>query len=96
MESTAKQYETAVINAAEISQVLMDMEGGKYILTMFSELLQELLDEGNIPGAASVVRKLCEATEVPSEESALGGGGNAAWFSLFSGVLKDILEEAAS
>ena len=40
MESTAKQYETAVNNAAEISQVLLDMEGGKYVLAMFSELVQ--------------------------------------------------------
>ena len=92
MESTAKQYETATNNAAEISQVLLDMEGGKYVLTMFSELLQELLDEGNIPGAASVVYKLYEAVEVASEESALDGDSDAAWFSLFSGVLEDALE----
>lgn len=92
MESTAKQYETAINNAAEISQVLLDMEGGKYVLTMFSELLQELLDEGNIPGAASVVYKLYEAVEVASEESALDGDSDAAWFSLFSGVLEDALE----
>ena len=65
MESTAKQYETAANNAAEISQVLLDMEGGKYVLALFSELLQELLDEGNISGATSVVRKLYGAAEVP-------------------------------
>lgn len=94
MEITAKQYKTAVNNAAEISQVRLDMEGGKYALTMFSELLQELLDEGNISGAASVVRKLHEAAEIPSEERALNGGSNVAWFPLFSGVLGDTLEDA--
>lgn len=73
---------------------LLRMEGGKYALTLFSELLQELLDEGNISGAASVVRKLHEAAEIPSEESALNGGSNVAWFPLFSGVLGDTLEDA--
>ena len=43
MESTTRQYETAVNNAAEISQVLLDMEGGNYILTLLGELVQELL-----------------------------------------------------
>lgn len=70
------------------------MEGDKYVLTMFSELLQELLGEGNISGVASVVRKLHEAAEMPSEESALDGGSNVAWFSLFSDVLGDTLEDA--
>ena len=63
-------------------------------MTMFSELLQELLDEGNISGAASVVRKLHEAAEIPSEESALDGGSDVVWSSLFSGVLRDTLEDA--
>ena len=54
MELTAKQYEIAVNNAAEISQVLLDMEGGKYVLAMFSELVQELLKERNISGATLV------------------------------------------
>ena len=94
MGTTVKQYEMVISNVSEISQVLLDMEGGTYVLAMFSELLQELLDEGNIPGAASVVRKLCEATGVPPEENALAGGSNAAWVSLFSVVLEDTLEDA--
>lgn len=94
METTAKQYETAVNIAAEISQVLLDMEGGKYALEMFSELLQELLDERNISGAASVVRKLHEAAEISFEQSALDGSNSATWIFLFSGTLGDTLEEA--
>ena len=77
MELTAKQYEIAVNNAAEISQVLLDMEGGKYVLAMFSELVQELLKEGNISGAALVARKL----------------HGAAWIVPFSETLDGILEE---
>ena len=61
---------------------------------MRSELLQELLDEESISGAASVVRKLYEAAEIPSEKSVLDGGSNAAWFSLFSGALEDTIEDA--
>lgn len=93
MESTAKQYETAANNAAEISQVLLDMEGGKYVLALFSELLQELLDEGNISGATSVVRKLHGVAEVPFELDALDDSNTAAWIVPFSEMLGEILEE---
>lgn len=58
------------------------------------ELLQELLDEGNIPGAASVVRKLHEAAEVPIERVPLGGSNAAVWITVFSETLNDILEES--
>lgn len=94
METTATQYETAVNYAAEISQVLLDLECSKYVLAMFTELLHKLLDEGNIPDAALVVRKLHEAAKVSHAEIALDGGSNTAWFSLFSGVLGDTLADA--
>ena len=93
MESTAKQYETAVNNVAEISQVLLDMEGGKYVLALFSELVQELLDEGNIPGATSVVRKLYEAAEIPIKQDILSESDATAWVTLFAAALGDALEE---
>ena len=93
MESTAKQYEIAVNNAAEISQVLLDMEGGKYVLALFSELLQELLDEGNISGATSIVRKLHGAAEVPLELDALDDSNITVWIVPFSEMLGEILEE---
>ena len=93
MESTAKQYEIAVNNAAEISQVLLDMEGGKYVLAMFSELVQELLKEGNISGAALVARKLHGAAEVPFELDALDEINTVAWIVPFSETLDGILEE---
>ena len=94
MEATAKQYEMVVSNASEISQVLLDMEGGNYILTLLGELVQELLDEGNTSDAASVVRKIYEAAEVTFEQSSLDGDSNAAWISLFSDALRDTLEDA--
>lgn len=93
MESTTRQYETAVNNAAEISQVLLDMEGGKYVLALFSELVQELLDEGNIPGATSVVRKLYEAAEIPIKQDILSESDATAWVTLFATALGDALEE---
>lgn len=94
MEATAKQYEMVVSNASEISQVLLDMEGGNYILALLGELVQELLDEGDTSGAASVVRKIYEAAEVTFEQSSLDGDSNAAWISLFSDALRDTLEDA--
>mgnify|MGYP001025306109 FL=1 len=93
METTVKQYETVVNNATEISQVLLDMEGGKYILALFSELLQELLNEGNISGATSVVRKLHGVAEVPFELDALDESNTTAWIVLFPEILGEILEE---
>ena len=93
MESTTRQYETAVNNAAEISQVLLDMEGGKYVLALFSELVQELLDEGNTSGATSVVRKLYEAVEIPIKQDILSESNATAWVTLFATALGDALEE---
>ena len=93
MESTTRQYETAVNNAAEISQVLLDMEGGKYVLALFSELVQELLDEGNTSGATSVVRKLYEAVEIPIKQDVLSESNATAWVTLFASALGDALEE---
>ena len=93
METTAKQYEVAVNNASEISQVILDMEGGRYVLAMFNEMVQELLKEGNISGAASVARKLHGAAEVPFELDALNESNTAAWIIPFSEILGEILEE---
>ena len=93
MESTTRQYETAVNNAAEISQVLLDMEGGKYVLALFSELVQELLDKGNTSGATSVVRKLYEAVEIPIKQDVLSESNATAWVTLFATALGDALEE---
>ena len=94
MESTTRQYETAVNNAAEISQVLLDMEGGKYVLALFSELVQELLDEGNTSGATSVVRKLYEAVEIPIKQDVLSESNATAWVTLFATALGNSLEES--
>lgn len=94
MELTAKQYEISVNNAAEISQILLDMEGGKYVLAMFSELLQELLDEGNISGSTSVVRKLYEAAEISIGQDKLSESNATAWVMLFAEALGNTLEES--
>jgi len=93
MEATVKQYETAVNNAIEISQVILDMDAGGYVLAVFSELLQELMDEGNASGAASVVRKLHEITEVPFEPVELDEDRITTWISLFSEALDEVLDE---
>jgi len=92
METMVKQYEIAVNNAVEISQAILDMEGGRYILVMLNELLQDLLYEENLSGTASVVRKLHEAADVPLGQSELDEG-SIAWIICFVGVLTDILEE---
>ena len=94
MENEIKQYEKAVGRAWEISQTLFDMEGGRYVLAMFSELVQEMLDGGNVPGAVLVMRKLYEAAEVPFESCALAEEDRAVWLSLFFDAMRDTLEAA--
>lgn len=94
MELTAKQYEIAVNNAAEISQVMLDIECGNYVLTMFVEVLQELLENRNISGATLVLRKLHEAAEVPFEQAILDESNIATWVTLFFETLRDIWEES--
>ena len=95
MEITAKQYETVVNSAAEISQVLLDMEGGKYVLAMFSELVRELLNEENFAGATLAVRKLHETTEVPLELDTLAEENTTAWILLFAEAMGDSFKESA-
>ncbi len=92
METTAKQYELAINSAAEISQVLLDMEGGKYILAVFNELVQELLAGGNISGAVLVVRKLHETTRVTMEFGARAENDTPAWVASFTEALDDAFE----
>jgi hypothetical protein len=94
MELTAKQYEIAVNNAAEISQILLNMEDGKYILALFSELLGDMLNAKDISGAILVIQKLCEATEVPFEQPEPGRNDVAMWISLFSEAWDEVLEES--
>ena len=90
-----KQYEQIVSSAWEISQTVLDMEGGRYVLVMFIELVQELLGEGNISGAVAVMRKLYETAEVSFEQCALAEDDSGAWITLFSDALGDTLESIA-
>ena len=63
------------------------------VLALFSELVQELLDEGNTSGATSVVRKLYEAVEIPIKQYVLSESNATAWVTLFATALGDALEE---
>ncbi|WP_297235921.1 hypothetical protein [uncultured Flavonifractor sp.] len=92
MEITVEQYKIAVNNATEISQMILDMEGGKFILAMFVEMLQDLLAEGNVSGAASVMRKLHDVAEVSFKQDLSDVESLATWLLLFSEVLDDILD----
>ena len=94
MENITKKYEAAVNCAAEISQVILDMEGGRFVLSMFSELLMNLLGEGNLAGAMTVLQKLCEVSEVPFVELELEEDDPSVWTTLFADALIDVIEES--
>ena len=94
MENVTKKYEVAVNSAAEISQVILDMEGGRFVLSMLSELLIDLLGEGNLAGVMTVLQKLCEVSEVLFAELELEEDDPAVWITLFTDTLIDVLEES--
>lgn len=94
MENRTKKYEMAVNSAVEIFQVILDMEGGKLVLSMLGELLMDLLDEGNLAGAMTVLQKLCEVSEVPFAELELDVDDHAVWTTLLTDALIDVLEES--
>lgn len=94
MENVTKKYEAAVNSAAKISQVILDMEGGRFVLSMLGELLMDLLDEGNLAGAMTVLQKLCEVSEVPFAELELDVDDPAVWTTLLVNALIDVLEES--
>lgn len=94
MENVTKKYEMAVDSTAEISQVILDMEDGKFALSMFSELLMNLLDEGDLTGAMTLLQKLCEVSEVPFFELELEEDDPAVWTTLFADALIDVIEES--
>lgn len=86
-----KQYELTVCRAADISEVFLDMEGGRYALALLNELLQEMLAAGNIPGAVAIAEKLHESADIPFdiyEERA----GILEWISILSESIDDLLE----
>jgi len=59
------RYQAVLDSAADVASALLDMEGGRFILAVIREVLQNLLDDENFSGASILIHALCESTFVP-------------------------------
>lgn len=60
----AIQYQQLFLNTKKIVDVLLDYNGGKLILSILLELIQEMMDAGQTPAAGHVVHKLFDLSEL--------------------------------
>ena len=77
-----------VSDAVAIADVFFDLTGGKWILALFCEILEELLTTDNISGAATAIQKLYEVAEQPLSWVDQMDAEHSV---LFANILKDIL-----
>ncbi len=97
MLQTGKCYEAVVNAAAEAVNTLLDLEGGRFVVVIVAEMIQELLSEDNVGGAMIILRKLFEVADVTMPEWAtLDDSQNSQWLELWADVLVDALECAAA
>ncbi len=93
MLQTGKCYEAVVNAAAEAVNTLLDLEGGKFVVIIVAEMIQELLNAGNADGAMIILRKVFEVADVMmSEWAELDDGQDGQWLKLWAEVLADTLE----
>ena len=71
MENNFEQYEALLDSAAETAEACLDMEGGAFLLSWASELIQAIAAEGYCRSACLMAQKLCEAVgaEMPQDFS---------------------------
>ncbi len=93
MLQTGKCYEAVVNAAAEAVNTLLDLEGGRFVVVIVAEMIQELLNAGNADGAMIILRKVFEVTDVTTPEWAeMDDAQNSRWLELWADVLVDTLK----
>ncbi len=93
MLQTGKCYEAVVNAAAEAVNTLLDLEGGRFVVVIVAEMIQELLNAGNADGAMIILRKVFEVTDVTTPEWAeMDDAQNSRWLGLWADALTDALE----
>lgn len=69
MNDLAEQYSKMVECATDLADFFLDQEGGAFVLAVVCEILQALLQAGELPAASLVVETICQVNE---SESPLG------------------------
>ena len=64
MKNRKEQYAEVVDSAAELADYFFDQEGGDYILTIVCEILEALLEDGELPAAYVVIETACRMGDV--------------------------------
>lgn len=74
--------------AAEVSACILDMDGGRFLLAVMVELMQDFLDSGDIFAAEVVAAELCSISETLYESATdLNEEEKSAWLIQFSEML---------
>lgn len=66
MNDMAEQYSKMVECATELADYFLDQEGGAFALAVACEMLQVLLQAGELPAASLIVDTICQIREVDS------------------------------
>lgn len=69
MNNLAEQYSKMVECATDLADFFPDQEGGAFVLAVVCEILQALLQAGELSAASLVVETICQVNE---SESPLG------------------------
>lgn len=69
MNNLAEQYSKMVECATDLADFFLDQEGGAFVLAVVCEILQALLQAGELSAASLVLETICQVNE---SESPLG------------------------
>ena len=64
MKNRKEQYTEVVNSAAELVDYFFDQEGGDYTLAIVCEILEALLEDGELPAAYAVIETACRAGDI--------------------------------
>ena len=64
MKNRKEQYAEVVNSAAELADYFSDQEGGDYTLAIVCEILEALLEDGELPAAYVVIETACRLGDV--------------------------------
>ena len=93
MKNIKEQYIEMVNSAAELADYFFDQEGGDYTLAIVCEILEELLEDGELPAAYVVTETACRAGDVDFPlEGDTDFGSISFYLERFAELLSEALE----
>ena len=93
MKNRKEQYAEVVDSAAELADYFFDQEGGDYTLAIVCEILEVLLEDGELPAAYVVIETACRAGDVTFPlDGDIGVEHISFHFERFAELLREALE----